>query len=329
MLASLTGDSETWPLVRPFAISRGVRTTAEVVVASVSTGDVTGYGECFPYTRYNETAGSVLALIRSVEDLQVSDIVCDALRSVLPCGAARNAIDCALWSLRSQLVGVPVWKLAGLYTPPKDIVTAFTIGLDTPERMGEAARKVRTYPLLKLKLGGGIDDERVAAVRDAAPQARLIVDANEAWTDHELAPLCKSLADLGVELIEQPLPAHADEALRTFESPIPICADESCHDVASVMDCVGKYSAVNVKLDKSGGLTEGLEVVLRAREEGMLIMTGCTTATSLAMAPALILAALSDFVDLDGPLWLSEDRTPSLTYKTGVIPSWVDGVFGM
>ena len=306
--------AERFPVRGAFTISRSRVTEIEVVLALIEEDGVIGRGECRPYPRYGETTEGVMAAI-SGADLTDRARLAASLRA----GAARNALDCALWDLEAKRAGQPVWRLAGL-PEPQPLVTAFTISLDTPECMALAAIEAAAYPLLKLKLGGGEDDEaRLRAVRAAAPEARLIVDANEAWTGDTLPRLLASAAEQGVELVEQPLPAGADDILAQITRPVPVCADESCHASDSLDALVGRYDAVNLKLDKTGGLTEALATAARARALGFEIMVGCMLATSLAMGPAVLLAQGARWVDLDGPLLLARDREPGLRYDGAAI----------
>jgi len=308
---------ESWPIAGRFTISRGSKTTAEVIVAEIEQDGRLGRGECVPYGRYGESIESVMALLRGQSDAIARGLTREALQEALPPGAARNALDCALWDLEAKLTGRPVWELAGL-ARPGGVTTAYTLSLDSAEKMGAAAKAAAARPLLKLKLAGqgdfAQDIERVKAVRAGAPGARLIVDANEGWSGADYARLAPALAALGVALIEQPLPAGADEALAGRLHPVPVCADESCHDRATLKGLAGRYEAINVKLDKSGGLTEALALAREARRAGFEIMVGCMLGTSLAMAPALLVAQGAAFVDLDGPLLLARDRTPGLEF---------------
>ncbi len=310
--------AESWPIARRFAISRGSKTEARVVVVEIREGEAKGRGECVPYARYGETVAGVIEAVRAVEADLERGLPREPLRKRLPAGAARNAIDCALWDLEAKRRGKPVWQLAGL-PEPGPALSAYTIGLDRPSAMAAAARGVRDRPLLKLKLDAATPVECVAAVREAVPSARLIVDANEAWSPAQLRSLVRPLVELGVELIEQPLPAGRDAALAEIESPVPVCADESCHDAATLERLVGLYDCVNIKLDKTGGLTEALEVTEAARDLGFGIMVGCMVGTSLAMAPAVLLAGVAWFVDLDGPLLLERDREPGIRYGGSVL----------
>jgi L-alanine-DL-glutamate epimerase-like enolase superfamily enzyme len=306
---------ESWPLAKPFAISRGTKMHADVVVAEVVDGANHARGEGVPYPRYGESVEGVIAQIEGVAGAIAAGGGTEELQALLPAGAARNAVDCALWDLRAKSELVPVWRLVG-FDAPGPVKTAYTLSLDAPAAMGRAAAENAFRPLLKLKLAGGSEDlERVRAVRAGAPQARLIVDANEAWSPEDFAALAPPLAELGVALLEQPFPAGKDDALAHLPRPVPVCADESCHVTADLDELGGKYDAVNVKLDKAGGLTEAARLVKAAKSRGLRIMVGCMVGTSLAMAPALILAAEADFVDLDGPLLLARDRQPGLRYE--------------
>lgn len=305
---------QAWPLARPFVISRGAKTQAIVVVARVTNGRYSGHGEAVPYGRYAETVDSVIQAVRSIGGPLSRSRLADAL----PPGSARNALDCALWDLEAKEARRPAWQLAGL-AEPRAVLTAYTLSLGAPADMAEIARRVGHLPLLKLKLGGAGDPERIAAVRAARPDARLIADANEAWTPEMLEPFLDAAARAGVEVIEQPLPAGADDALARVPHNVPICADESAHTSADFDGLAGRYDAVNIKLDKAGGLTEALVMARAARAGGLKIMVGSMVATSLAIAPALLLAQDADWVDLDGPLLLARDRTPGLVIENGRI----------
>jgi L-alanine-DL-glutamate epimerase-like enolase superfamily enzyme len=314
MTVSIRAFTETFPIKGTFVISRGTKTEAVVVVAEVSDGSHTGRGECVPYRRNGETVEGVLAAISA----GVVDGGHEALRLSMAPGAARNALDCALWDLEAKKTGRPAWQLAGLIAP-KAVLTAFTLSLDTPERMAAAARNATASPLLKVKLGGDGDPERLHAIRSAVPTARLTVDANEGWSEQNFAANMRSCMETGVELIEQPLPADADELLRSSERLVPVCADESVHVTADLEGLTGKYDAVNVKLDKAGGLTEALDLARAARRRGFRVMVGCMVGTSLGMAPAMLAAQEADYVDLDGPLWLTKDRAAGLVYSGGMV----------
>jgi len=308
---------EIWPLKEPFRISRGSRTEARVVVVTVSDGQYTGRGEGVPIRRYNQTCASVIAHSESIQS--VHDLDRDKLQQLLTPGAARNALDCALWDLEAKRSGKRVWELANIPIVP-EVETSFTISLDTPERMAASAKANSNRPILKLKLGGDkLDLQRVEAVREAAPASRLLIDANESWSPEHYRKIVPTLKELGVELIEQPFPADADEALETFNHPIPICADESCHTTVDLPRLKNRYKVINVKLDKTGGLTEALSLCERARESGLKLLIGCMVGTSLGMAPARLLASAADYVDLDGPLLLARDRDHGLSYQNGKI----------
>jgi len=301
---------ERFRLKRVFTISRGSRTEARVLSVHLEDRGCVGRGECVPYARYGETMESVGAQIRGL----TMPLTRESLGTLLPPGAARNAVDCALWDLEAKLCGTPVWALAGLSAPTPEI-TAFTLSLDRPDAMCLQARDNAARPLLKTKLGGGDDDiDRIRAVREGAPDARIIVDANEGWTPDLYARLAPVLVDLGVEMVEQPLPAGGDDALRDLKRVLPVCADESCHDRASLAALEGKYDLVNIKLDKTGGLSEALALRDSARRAGFGVMVGCMVGSSLAMAPAVLVAQGADYTDLDGPLLLAEDREVPLDY---------------
>ena len=310
----LTHRVEALPIRGAFTISRGSRTETIVVLVEISDGYLTGRGECVPYARYGETPASVAAQIEGVAEAIGGGTDRLALQSSMPAGAARNAIDCALWDLEAKRAGKRAWEIAGI-TMPERLTTAYTLSLGTPQAMAAAAREAAHRPLLKLKLGGGEDIDRVRAVRSAAPDSELIVDANEGWRVDDLPALMQAMADLGVALIEQPLPAGDDAALAEMAHPVPICADESFHDRTSLPDMIGRYDFVNIKLDKTGGLTEALAVVREAENSGLGIMVGCMLASSLSMAPATLVAASARFIDLDGPLLLATDRQPGLFYE--------------
>ena len=323
----LTVSVERWPIAGTFRISRGSKTEAEVVVARLAHGGHTGRGECVPYKRYGETVEAVAETLTGMALAVAAGLDRAALQDALPAGAARNALDCAFWDLEAKCRGIPVASLAGL-APPRPVVTAYTLSLDTPESMAHSAARA-AKPLLKLKLGGdGADLDRVAAVHGAAPTARLIVDANEAWTIDDLRGLAPALAASGVVLIEQPLPAGEDGALAGLHLPLALCADESCHVASDLPRLVGLYSHVNVKLDKTGGLTEALALTAEARRLGLGLMVGCMVGTSLGMAPALLLAGDADFVDLDGPLLLARDRAPGLCYDGATIQPATGALWG-
>jgi L-Ala-D/L-Glu epimerase / N-acetyl-D-glutamate racemase len=309
---------ERWPIRGKFTIARGSKAEAVVVVAEITAGAYRGRGECVPYARYGESVEGVVATIEGCREAVARGLDRTALAALLPPGAARNALDCALWDLEASQSGRRAAALAGL-PPLHKVPTAFTISLGDPETMAAQAHAARAHPLLKLKLGASGDTERLASVRAAVPEARLIADANEGWQPHETESLLAAAASLGVELVEQPLPVGNDALLEKIARAVPVCADESVHDSASLADLVGRYDAVNIKLDKTGGLTEALATQARARALGLKIMVGSMVATSLSMAPALLVAQDADWVDLDGPLLLGRDRSPGLTYEADMV----------
>jgi L-Ala-D/L-Glu epimerase / N-acetyl-D-glutamate racemase len=313
-MTKLTVTNESWPLATAFNISRGAKTKADVLVVTLQDGSHVGRGECVPYARYGETLDSVAADIRALTSDIANGLTRAELQLTLPPGAARNALDCAFWDLEAKRANKRVWELAKC-AEPASLITAYSLSLDTPEKMGLAAKNADDRPLLKIKLGGDGDRERIAAVHEAAPKARLIIDANEGWTPQNLAANVQAMEKFDVALIEQPLPAGNDKMLRDFESPVPICADESCHGIASLAPLVGLYDAVNIKLDKTGGLTEALATARAARDIGFSIMVGCMVGTSLGMAPAMLIPAPGDIVDLDGPLLLKSDREPGISFQ--------------
>jgi L-alanine-DL-glutamate epimerase-like enolase superfamily enzyme len=314
----LTVRVERWPIAGAFTIARGSKTEAVVVVAELEQDGVRGRGEAVPYPRYGETPESVTAAIETVRPWIEAGCDPARLQALMPAGAARNAVDCALWDLEAKRAGARAWRLAGRerLDPVK---TAFTLSLDTPEVMARAASAAARRPMLKLKIGGPDDLDRIEAVRAAAPRTRLIVDANEALTFDELARLAPDLARLDVKLVEQPLKAGEDEALEGWRSPTPLCADESLHTRAELATCARRYGCINIKLDKAGGLTEALALKREATGLGLEVMAGCMVATSLSMAPAMLVAQGAAFVDLDGPLLLAKDREPGLTYLGSMI----------
>lgn len=308
-----------FPLAEAFTISRGSRTEARVVTVTLSDGTHIGRGESVPYARYGESIDGVIGTIAALGD--ELDLDRDRLWQQLPAGAARNAVDCALWDLQAKRAGQRAYQLADL-PEPQPAQTAFTLSLDTPGIMRQKAGVNAERPLLKIKLGGEGDLERIEAVRQGAPNAAIIVDANEGWTVETYQTLAPELVRLGVKMVEQPLPAGEDDGLLGLDRPLPVCADESCHDRASLPQLHGKYDMINIKLDKTGGLTEALALKSAALAMGFDIMIGCMVASSLAMAPALLLAQHAQFVDLDGPLLLARDRPDPLIYDAaGVHPS--------
>ena len=314
---TLTVRDERWPIAGGFRIARGSKSEAEVVVAELLCDGVSGRGEATPYKRYGETVAGALSLMESVRPAMEQGASRADLQGLLPAGAARNALDCALWDLEAKRLGTSAWRIAGLDSM-QPVTTLYTLSLDSPEAMARAAAK-SGRPLLKLKLGDAGDLDRVSAVRQAAPAARLVVDANEALTFSALVELAPAFAKLGVEMIEQPLPAGEDAALEGYDCPVLLCADESVHTRGELAACARRYGCVNVKLDKAGGLTEALALAAEARARGLAVMAGCMVATSLAMAPAMILAQAADFVDLDGAMLLARDRLPGLAFDGSVI----------
>lgn len=316
--STLQARIERWPIAGSFTISRGSKTEAVVVVAEVRSRGHTGRGECVPYARYGETPESTLAQIISLQEHVARGLDRATLQTLLPAGAARNALDCALLDLEAKLSGARVWNIFG-QPSPRPCTTAYTISLGTPEAMAEATGAAAHRPLLKIKLGSDDDASRIKAVRRAAPNAQLVVDANEGWRADNLAWNLAACTEVGVTLIEQPLPAGQDDALASVERRIAICADESVHDRASLAGLRGRYDAINVKLDKTGGLTEAMAMADAADALGLQIMVGCMVATSLAMAPAMLLAQRARYVDLDGPLLLAADREHGLRYDGSII----------
>lgn len=302
-------SQDTFPLSEVFTISRGSRSVAEVLTVSIHRNGITGYAECVPYKRYNETLESVTAQILEMPE----DFTRATLYDLLPAGAARNALDCALWDLSAKTTGRRAWQLAGL-KPPRPEQTAYTLSLAEPKEMRAQAEKNRCRPILKIKLGTADDVPRLEAVREGAPESDIIIDANEGWSADLYSDLAPHLLRLGVKLVEQPLPASEDEALIGMTRPIPICADESCHDRMSLAGLAGKYDVINIKLDKTGGLTEALELKKEAQALGYGIMVGCMVGSSLGMAPATLIAQKALITDLDGPLLLAKDRNVKLDY---------------
>src|SRR5882672_6466067 len=311
---SLAVRIEHWPIAGSFTISRGAKTQAAVVVAELSDGHHRGRGECVPYARYGETVDGVAETITALADEIARGLDRSALQKAMRPGAARNALDCAFWDLSAKRAGKPVHELVGL-PPPKPLVTAYTISLAEPDVMAQQAAKAAGRTLLKVKLGSADDRARIMAVRQAAPQAELIVDANEGWTADNLA----ACAQAGVTLVEQPLPADADDVLAHIARPLPVCADESVHARTSLPGLVGKYDAVNIKLDKTGGLTGALAMVKDAERLGFALMAGSMVATSLAIAPAILIGQRARVVDLDGALLLARDRPDGLRYEESLV----------
>ena len=314
---ALRAAIEHWPITGSFTISRGTKTTAVTIVATLSDGRTIGRGECVPYTRYGESPEQVLEDILQMASALERGVSRVQLQKMMPRGAARNAIDCALWDFEAKYLGVTAASMAKIELAP--VTTAYTLSLASPRDMALAAREVRHFPWLKLKLGGRRDIERLKMVHAAAPGAKLIVDANEAWKPNDLEDLLGACAQNGVAIVEQPLAADDDRLLGEIDSPVPICADESVHDIGDLPHIAELYDAVNIKLDKAGGLTAALAMERRARELGLQVMVGCMVATSLAMAPALLLAQRADYVDLDGPLLLERDRRHGLIYVQSLV----------
>jgi L-Ala-D/L-Glu epimerase len=314
----LTVTRRAWPLARPITTAHGTQTTVDIVVAEISDTDSRGRGEGVPLRRYGESIDSVAAQLEAMKGAITSGLNRDTLQSAIPPGAARNALDCAFWDMDAKRAYCSVAELAGI-AMVTSVVTAVTLDFDTPEKMAEQAAAHRTRPLLRLELGDDDDVERVRAVRQAVPAARLIVDANESWNEAQLAAFMPALSDCRVELIEQPLPANADDALARLASPIPISADESCRTLADLDRLDGKYQAITIKLDKAGGLTEALALAAKAKRRGLRILVGGTIGTSLGVAPALLVAQQAEIVDLGGPLHLASDRVPGLRYDGSTI----------
>ena len=316
-MIQIDAQEESWPLKEPFRIARGTSTEVRAVVVTASDGHHIGRGEAVPIKRYNQTVAGVLAQIGSLTikaEFNRRDV-----QALLPPGPARNAVDCALWDLEAKIARKRIWKLAKI--PINGTVsTALTLSLDTPEAMATSAAANPNAPILKLKLGGDqLDVRRVAAVRKVAPRARLLIDANESWSTRHYQEVVPALKQLGVELVEQPFPAGSDEVLESLPRPIPVCADESCHISLDLPHLTHRYDILNIKLDKTGGLTEALVLASRARQAGFKLLVGCMVCTSLAIAPARVLASLTDYADLDGPLLLARDRENGLAYRDGTI----------
>jgi L-Ala-D/L-Glu epimerase len=323
----LTVTAESWPIAGTFTISRGSKTSADVVLVEIADGSHRGRGECVPYGRYGETIAGSIAEIEALRGALEEGLSRPELQKAMQAGAARNAIDCALWDLEAKQSGRTAAELAGL-PAPKAVTTAFTLGLGSVNSMAAAAKANAHRPLLKLKLSGPGDLDRVAAVHANAPKSRLIVDANEGWTPEIFTELAPKLLPLGVEMIEQPLPAAADAPLADLRRPIAVCADESCHGVETMPQLVGRYDAVNIKLDKTGGLTGALALAEAATAQGFGLMIGCMVATSLAMAPALLVAQRARWVDLDGPLLLARDREDGLQFDGSLVQPPKRGLWG-
>ena len=313
-----TVTQEKWPIDGSFRISRGRKTDAEVVIVTLSDGALVGRGEAVPYGRYGESVSSVMREIKAIIPQVEAGLDRAALLTRLPAGAARAAIDGALWDLEAKRFDRPVFDLAGMGAL-QPVLTCYTISLDEPDKMAAAALDAQNHPLLKLKLGGGSDHEAMRSVRCALPAHRLVVDANEAWGEDTLPSLIETAHDCNIELVEQPLPAGQDDFLHDFSSPVPLCADESFHTLDDLEAIALKYQAINIKIDKTGGLTHALEVLVAARLHDLKLMVGCMVSTSLAMAPAFVLTPCADWVDLDGPLLLAKDRDHGLVANEGLL----------
>ena len=326
-MVKLTIADERWPTAGSFTISRGSKTEAHVVTVRLEDGGHAGHGECVPYPRYEETVPQVMAALEAARSRIEAGLTRSDVPAVLAPHAARNALDCALWDLEAKKSGKPVWQRAGL-PEPEPAITAYTLSLDTPEAMGEAAAQARHRPLLKLKLGREGDVQRLKLIRRNAPESRLIVDANEGWTADNLQEMLFACADAGVELVEQPLPAGHDEALLQATRPVAVCADESAHGIDTLDRLAGKYDAINIRRDKTGGLTPAIALARAAEARGLRIMVGCMLATSLAMAPAMLLSPLADVIDLDGPLLLAKDRSPGIRFEGSTIHPPPAGLWG-
>ncbi|MCV3208505.1 dipeptide epimerase [Mesorhizobium sp. YC-39] len=318
MARVISVEAERFPIAGTFTISRGSKTEAEVIICTISQGSHVGRGECVPYRRYGETVDGVRAAIEAMREQIAGGITRSALLDAMPAGAARNAIDCALWGLEAKISGTSVAHAIGA-VPLRALETAYTLSLGEPEAMAAQARANAMRPLLKVKIGGDNDIARIRAVTAAAPKSRIILDANEGWTDDNIVENLAFAAEQGIALIEQPLPAGHDGILGYIAHPVPICADESVHEAKDLASLAGLYDAINIKLDKAGGLTAALVLRDRARELGFGVMVGCMVGTSLAMAPAVLLAQDADFVDLDGPLLLARDREPGLVYEGSLV----------
>lgn len=318
MEIQITAECETFPIDGTFTIARGSRTEIQVIHCAITAGSHRGHSECVPYAHYGETVDSVLAQIKEAAGLLAAEPGHDALLDALPAGAARNALDCALWDLEAKRSGVRAHNSI-CRLPPRPVVTAYTISLGDPADMAANARAHSGRPLLKIKVGGENDIARIEAVASVAPNSRIILDANEGWTPDNIRDNLRAAATHHIALVEQPLPREHEQLLRDIPHPVPICADESVHTTADLDAITGVYDMVNIKLDKTGGLTEALRLRDAAREKGFGIMVGCMVGTSLAMAPAVLLAQDADYVDLDGPLLLARDRDPSLTYTGSLV----------
>ncbi|PHP66591.1 dipeptide epimerase [Zhengella mangrovi] len=327
MARTLSVTQESFPIAGSFTISRGSKSTAEVVTLRITEGAASGWAECVPYGRYGESLESVIDEIMAVEQVIADGLDRMQLLGAMRPGAARNAVDCALWDLEAKAAGTPAHRQA-CRLPPRPVETAYTISLGHPEEMADRARAAAHRRVLKIKVGGEDDIKRLHAVAAAAPNAHFILDANEGWTEDNIRQNMLAAAHYRAVLIEQPLPAGQDAILREIPHPVPICADESVHTVDDLKDLAGLYDAVNIKLDKSGGLTAALQLRDAAHELGFAVMVGCMVGTSLAMAPAVLLAQEAEFVDLDGPLLLARDRHHPLRYSGSIISPPESGLWG-
>lgn len=316
MQRTLQASHDRFALTKPFRIARGVKTAADVVTVTINEGGAVGRGEGVPYPRYGESVETTLAAIAGVRDAIAAGAGREDLLALLPAGAARNAVDCALWDLEAKLAGTSVAAMLGL-PEPAPIASALTIVIDTPDAMAAEAALLADVPLLKVKVAANDPAAQLLAVRAAAPAPRLIVDPNESWGRELLEAMQPLLVDLRADLLEQPVPADDDAWLDGFRSEIPICADEAVHVAGDLDRLAARYAVINVKLDKAGGLTAGMELARAARSRGLGVMTGCMVCSSLGIAPALLVAGLSDFVDLDGPVWLAEDRAGGVKDRGG------------
>tara|TARA_Y100001960_G_scaffold314303_1_gene378324 strand:+ start:2893 stop:3879 length:987 start_codon:yes stop_codon:yes gene_type:complete len=319
--------TEAWPLTKPFTISRGTKTVANVLVVEITEDGYTGRGEGVPYAHYGETTEGVLAKVALSKNAIEDGVSKETILSVFEPGAGRNALDSALWDLEAKLIGRPVWEYLGLQKPAP-IITAQTISIGKASTMASQAKELISAPLIKVKLDAEDVVSRVTAVREAAPGSRLIVDANEAWDMSLLAEVAPILDKLGVEMIEQPISSKEDAVLANYKSPVPLCADEGCHTCEDITKARERYDMINIKLDKTGGLTEALQLAYSAKRVGLEIMIGCMVGTSLAMAPAMMLASFAEFVDLDGPLLLQEDRKNGLVFKDGYVYPPLSALWG-
>lgn len=318
---------EIWPRARPFRIAGHVMDTAEVIVVEIAQNSVVGRGEAAGVRYQDETCASMIKQIDDVADAVRAGIDRESLQALLPPGGARNALDCALWDLEAKLTGLSVWQLSGVSAKP--VGTVYTIGIEaTPELMAHYASTAVNYPVLKVKLDGSQPLERMLAIRAARPDARIVVDANQSWSFEQLKAVAPAFAELGVQMIEQPLARGADVQLEGYKSPVPLCADESCLHIGELDAATRRYQMINIKLDKTGGLTPALKLAAAARGRGLGVMVGCMGGTSLAMAPAFVLACVCDFVDIDGPLLQKSDRLPGLIYQGGAVSIFGPEVWG-